>query len=518
MRITKWKSAGISAAAAVIVFSLSGCTGMAPTAKSVAAGVEKSMGGVTSASENVEVDFSGSLAVSEVTADVSMHMESSVEETTNPFAAHADTEARISVFGTSTKTKTENYMTMEDGQLITYSNADDSGWEKTTTKLKDSEKDKLMSLYNKDLYSKIADGSQEATLEESTENVNGKAAYILDTTLEGDLLESLFLESVGSESSEEVLNLDEIDWEDLSSDVRIYIYKETKQPAKLEMDASEIGEGYMKQILALSAGDDTMDLDVDSFDVNITFDNYNEVEEITIPDEALEAEENSDDDNLGSLFDELTEGESGDEGTTSTSSAAAEPTPAENTSSTADSSQQAPADLGTSDWTGMAFALNGDTYQIPFAYADLVSHGWTLGEESGLTEGYVLNPGDKLTALADLKNEAYDGDFEFTVGFANTGDSVQDVTKCSIWSASMRTTYCKTDNYPSLELPGGITWGSTAEDVVKAYGEPYDEPYRSDDLGYSVYDYQTDDFNCYLKLFIYDDGGVKEVSLQNYLN
>ena len=518
MRIKKWKTAVISAAAAVIVFSLSGCAGMAPTAKNIAAGVEKSMSGVTSARENVEVDFSGSLAVSGVTAAVAMHMESSVEETTDPFAAHANTESRISVFGTSTKTETENYMTMEDGQLITYSNVDESGWEKTTTKLKDSEKDKLTSLYNKELYSKIADGSQEATLEESTENINGKAAYILDTTLEGDLLKSLFLESVGSESSEEALNLDDIDWEDLSSDVRLYIYKETKQPAKLEMDASEIGESYMKQIFALSAGGATLDVDVDSFDVNIVFDSYNEVEEITIPDEALEAEENSADDNLDSLFDELTEGESVDEGIASTSSAAAEPTPAESTSSAADSSQQAPADLGTSDWTGMTFALNGDTYQIPFAYADLVSHGWTLGEESGLTEGYVLNPGDKLTALADLKNEAYDGDFEFTVGFANTGDSVQDITKCSIWSVSMRTTYCKTDNYPSLELPGGIIWGSTAEDVVKAYGEPYDEPYRSDELGYSVYDYQTDDFNCYLKLSIYDDGGVKEASLQNYLN
>ncbi|MCI6638901.1 MAG: DUF6612 family protein [Bilifractor sp.] len=517
MRINKWKSVGISAATAVIVFSMSACAGAAPTAQSVAAGVEKSMGRVTSASENVEVDFSGSLAVSGVTADVSMHMESSVEETTDPFAAHANTEARLSVFGNSTKSKTENYMIMEDGQLITYSNADDSGWEKTTTKLKDSEKDKLMSLYNKDLYSKIADGSQEATLEEATENVNGKAAYILDTTLEGDLLKSLFLESVNSESSEEALKLDEINWEDLSSDVRIYIYKETKQPAKLEMDASKIGESYMKQLLALSAGDDTMDLDVNSFDVNITFDKYNKVEEITIPNEAMKAEESADD-NPGSLLDELGRDDSGSGGTTSASSSDTEPAPAESTSPTVDSSQQAPANLGTSDWTGMAFALNGDAYQIPFAYADLVSHGWTLGKESGLTEGYVLNPGDKLTALADLKNEAYDGDFEFTVGFANTGDSVQDVTKCSIWSVSMRTEYCKTDSYPSLELPGGITWGSTAEDVVKAYGEPHDEPYRSDDFGYSVYDYQTDDFNCYLKLSIYDNGGVKEVSLQNYLN
>ena len=64
MRMNKWKSAGVSAAEAVIVCSLSGCAGAAPTAQSVAAGVEKSMGGVTSASENVEVDFSGSLAVS----------------------------------------------------------------------------------------------------------------------------------------------------------------------------------------------------------------------------------------------------------------------------------------------------------------------------------------------------------------------------------------------------------------------------------------------------------------------
>lgn len=64
-------------------------------------------------------------------------------------------------------------------------------------------------------------------------------------------------------------------------------------------------------------------------------------------------------------------------------------------------------------------------------------------------------------------------------------------------------------------LPGGITWGSTEEDVVAAYGEPEDEPYESKELGYKDYEYRYE-YSYVLRLTVYEDGGVKEISLQNY--
>ena len=67
--------------------------------------------------------------------------------------------------------------------------------------------------------------------------------------------------------------------------------------------------------------------------------------------------------------------------------------------------------------------------------------------------------------------------------------------------------------YPKLVLAKGITWGSSKEEIEKAYGAPKDTN-RAEELKYWSYTYQTPDYSK-MRLVIYDDIGLVEVDLQN---
>lgn len=183
-----------------------------------------------------------------------------------------------------------------------------------------------------------------------------------------------------------------------------------------------------------------------------------------------------------------------------------------NTSSKAAVSSSSSSDKISDNWDSFEFMLDGKLYELTFAYKDLEAAGWSFDlSDYGYDDGYILNKGDMVTAIY-LDNDDYDASFE--VGIMNSGNKACDITEGQVWKASMSVEYADED-WPELLLPGGITWGATVEDIEKAYGEPTDEPYYSDSLNYYSYEYRTDDFN-YLKLTIYDDGGLKEFNYYAY--
>ena len=72
------------------------------------------------------------------------------------------------------------------------------------------------------------------------------------------------------------------------------------------------------------------------------------------------------------------------------------------------------------------------------------------------------------------------------------------------------------DSNPDIKLPGDLTWGSSLDDVLAAYGKPY-ETYYSDTLQYYELTYKTDDYQ-YLQLVVYDDGGIESVYMDDYVS
>ena len=203
--------------------------------------------------------------------------------------------------------------------------------------------------------------------------------------------------------------------------------------------------------------------------------------------------------------------QSGEETTVSTETGA-EATGAEGASEAAEQTGDADADLDGKKWQDMAFSMDGKVYQIPFAYAGIKDQ-WTFNlSDYGYDKGYVLNPGDKVTGTIQLQNSRY-SKVRCTAGFMNTGTEVKDILDTDIWSFTMDIS--SADQYPEVELPGGITWGSTEDDIIKAYGKPDEDPYVSKELGYSVYNW-FDHFTYKMKLTVYKDGGLKGIMLENY--
>ena len=165
---------------------------------------------------------------------------------------------------------------------------------------------------------------------------------------------------------------------------------------------------------------------------------------------------------------------------------------------------QAAPENGTADWKTFAFTLDGKDMSLPVAYSDLQAAGWSVDlSEYGYEDGYIMNANDAVSV--SLTNDKYD--LTAVAGFANLTDSAQDITKCDVISLTLDAEF--SDSNPDIKLPGDLTWGSSLDDVLAAYGKPY-ETYYSDTLQYYELTYKTDDYQ-YLQLVVYDDGGIESV-------
>ena len=172
----------------------------------------------------------------------------------------------------------------------------------------------------------------------------------------------------------------------------------------------------------------------------------------------------------------------------------------------------------TTDLYSEQFIMDGVTYTLPFDYA-LIKDKYTFDlSDYGKEDGYILNPEDKTSSTIELNNSELDKDFDFYVGFVNTTDTAIDIKESSIWAVDFDKSWSKTDNYPNIVLPGGITWGSSIDDIKKAYGEPSEEPYYADSMKYWEYTYLDNDYDYRVYLTIYEDSGLSKIRLQSYVN
>ena len=83
------------------------------------------------------------------------------------------------------------------------------------------------------------------------------------------------------------------------------------------------------------------------------------------------------------------------------------------------------------DWKDCEFILNNKAYKLYFPYSDLKNDGWTFDlADYGYANGYVMNPGNKVTGTINLENPNFDSTVR--IGFINDSNSVKDITECNI--------------------------------------------------------------------------------------
>lgn len=433
--------------------------------------VIENMKGVSRLSQKLSLQMKAESSSQNDGTDISMTMDLATDVCSNPSVTHTKGTVSMSLPGQETSSDLELYLLElyseeTDGKYSIYSSSDGKTWTSTQQEMPKNE-----DLYPRQVYEMIAGGDTDASLRGATEQINGKEAYVIDVTLKGELLKSAMQQAntVMNDMMEE-----SSDGEDTAVPAQVYIYKDTMYPAGIAMDAEKLGNAMIRSL--------TRDLDsgytVKTYQVRSTFDNFDKVEKIVVPEEikaaAVSAESSA----------EAAAGQTGDAG----------------------------ADLDGKKWQDMTFSMDGQVYRIPFAYAGIKDQ-WTFNlSDYGYDKGYVLNPGDKVTGTIQLQNSRY-SKVRCTAGFMNTGTEVKDILDTDIWSFTMDIS--SADQYPEVELPGGITWGSTEDDIIKAYGKPDEDPYVSKELGYSVYNW-FDHFTYKMKLTVYKDGGLKGIMLENY--
>lgn len=221
------------------------------------------------------------------------------------------------------------------------------------------------------------------------------------------------------------------------------------------------------------------------------------------------------------LLDDLTIEDDTEEDTEETTEEDTEETTEEDTEeatteeSSSNNTVDTPSDL-SDDLFSEQISVDGVVYHLPFAYS-IIKDKYTFDlADYGYENGYTLGPDEYILATVFLDNADYDSDLDVSAGFMNTTSEDQDIMDTDVWAIDFDITWCKTDNYPEVILPGGITWGATVDDVVAAYGQPDGDPYYAESLKYWSYTYRDADNDYSVELIIYEDRGLTEIDIKSY--
>ena len=211
----------------------------------------------------------------EANIDIAMGMDLELSATLDPAATQMKGTLSFSMMGQDMETDVESYTVEEDGERVSYADSG-NGWVRTVQK--DAEQEDFL---NENIYDSIAGGQAEAVLEEEEAMVNGQAAYVISSELSGSDLEDFMSESFSG--TDEMMGEDSVDWGEGAAQIKIFIYKESRLPARVQVDCRDFGRALMEASVGNTPG---VNIEISAFDMSLFFDEYNSVEAIQVPEEA----------------------------------------------------------------------------------------------------------------------------------------------------------------------------------------------------------------------------------------
>ena len=451
---------GITAAMAAGL--LSGC-GTKATPENLLRDMQKNAEKTESALLNFKMD----IAMGDGTDDVSLGMDMNMETTTEPEASHGKGTVSISMSGMDFSVEMEMYSVQEDGEYVTYTLMEDQ-WTKEVSD------DGEMTGEVDSIADNVEEYADQFELAEDLVTVNDKECFELTGELDGDLFSEMMqtdmLDSLAG------YGIDEEALSDMMFPCTIDIYKDSILPARLYFDMTESMAPLMED----------SGVTVSECYVDMTFMEYDTVEEITVPDEAVSAAEDGSDSGLDLPQDDTYEDES-------------VVTPAE--------PAEQSSELGDS-WESYTVQVNDTVITLPCTIADLEAAGVKMDTEYTPSD-YVVNAGE-----SELAWFMVDSGDSIMVDMINTGGEPKEVKDCLVGSV-YADAYSMTEGGLTVIFPGGIQIGTPEADLLAAYGEA-DNVYEDEEYGNSYYWYGDDmlvsGFNASIDP---ETGLVESLSIQN---
>ena len=451
---------GITAAMAAGL--LSGC-GTKATPENLLRDMQKNAEKTESALLNFKMD----IAMGDGTNDVSLGMDMNMETTTEPEASHGKGTVSISMSGMDFSVETEMYSVQEDGGYVTYTLMEDQ-WTKEVSD------DGEMTGEVDSIADNVEEYADQFELAEDLVTVNDKECFELTGELDGDL----FSEMMQTDMTDSLAGygIDEEALSDMMFPCTIDIYKDSILPARLYFDMTESMAPLMED----------SGVTVSECYVDMTFMEYDTVEEITVPDEAVSAAEEGSDSGLDLPQDDTYEDES-------------VVTPAE--------PAEQSSELGDS-WESYTVQVNDTVITLPCTIADLEAAGVKMDTEYTPSD-YVVNAGE-----SELAWFMVDSGDSIMVDMINTGSEPKEVKDCLVGSV-YADAYSMTEGGLTVIFPGGIQIGTPEADLLAAYGEA-DDVYEDEEYGNSYYWYGDDilvsGFNASIDP---ETGLIESISIQN---
>ena len=157
------------------------------------------------------------------------------------------------------------YTQVDGDKAISYINIMNE-WMKSETEVDESSM--------QDMYTVAGDG-KDMTLAQETEKIGDREVYVLTSTITGEEFEQIM--GVMDTVTE---GLGEVDFSTMQADVTMKIYKDTVLPASVSIEMADSGEGIETE---------GMTIKFNNISVVMNYTDFDSIDSITIPDEALAA-------------------------------------------------------------------------------------------------------------------------------------------------------------------------------------------------------------------------------------
>lgn len=433
----------------------------------IAEGAADVLEAAKSVSSQITIDLTGDFSYNNESTEMSMVLDCGIESIMEPVAAHITENLSMSYAGESSDQSVEIYVVPEDGKTYAYTGTGDM-W--VRSEAEGSEANDTSDT----IFREIADGNIDASLAAEKETLeNGREAYVLTSPVTGNYLDQIIDFSVDNESG----LFGDIDYSDMTMDTTIYIYTDTLEPALINISCSELGQAMFEQTLGFSG----VDFEIGNFSIECTYNGFDTISEITVPDDVKAAAEASDASDNDTQTGDQSDSQSG---TDADSSSSAETIPAEESIANAEEIIYNSAE-GVLDFEP-ALTIDGTEYTLPFSYTDLTDDGWTVNESA---DGIVYANNYDL----EYMNK---GTTSILVYIYNPSSSDCEYSACEIIGIDI-VDYNSSNIRTSL--PSNIAIAdSTLSDVLDAYGKPSN--YFVDET--MIYlGYMSDDYSNVMSLY-----------------
>ncbi|HAB94637.1 MAG TPA: hypothetical protein DCF49_07740 [Lachnospiraceae bacterium] len=279
MKKKRWIAVLLVIAVAVSTFVIYNI--LNPTALGLMRRMARNMEKIQSVKSTVVMDYDGEVATGLGNLAIGLDADFDLESVTSTGVSHMDGTIRGSLFGLSLDMPVESYVETDGETLVTYTSASGQQWIKSTSKtgenaqsFKPDEKTIL------GLLQKIKDKEITAELAKETEKIGDKEVYRIDIKAKGDLIGELIrMAAASGEQTETAKALQNADFSGADTNLVLYLYKDSKLPARAQVDCTALGSILIREQLKEKG----IDVRTERFMITVDFTEYNTIESLEIP-------------------------------------------------------------------------------------------------------------------------------------------------------------------------------------------------------------------------------------------